>query len=401
MKDENTTMTRRGILKLAGMTAGVALGSPLSVISALAESTSRHRALKSGLQLSTVGIGGGALQGVAQDEVSRMMALALDNDINFIDMLIPRETMENIAKAIHGRRDKFVTQMHLGALYRTGQYERSRNLRLIRENMEEQVKLFGGYSDIGMLHYIDNESDFERIMDDGLFEYAVKLKREGLIRHLGFSSHSVEIARRFLETGDMDIFMFSINPAYDFDYSSGNLTASRERMSLYQESARRGVGIVCMKTYGGGRLLNAQTSPFQRALTPAQCIQYCLDRPAVVSCPVGVASAAELQAALAFYDASRAERDYTFIGSLQNADVDGTCVYCNHCLPCPASIDIGAAIKYYDLALAGDDMAKDHYHKLSHNANDCIYCGVCENNCPFHVGIMDTMREMKTYFEHI
>ena len=398
MKEEYTMMTRRSLLKLTGMTAGMALGSPLSVVSALADDTPRYRTLKSGLRLSTVGIGGGTLQGVPQDEVSNMTALALDNGINFIDMLIPRETMENIARAIQGRRDRFVTQMHLGALYRTGQYERSRNLRLIRESIEEQVKAFGGYSDIGMLHYIDDVSDFERVMNDGLFEYAVKLKQDGVIRHLGFSSHSVDIARRFLETGAMDVFMFSVNPAYDFDASGGNLTASRERMSLYQESARRGVGIVCMKTYAGGRLLNDQTSPFQRALTPAQCIQYCLDRPAVVSCPVGVGSVEELQAALTFYSASRAERDYAFIGGLQSVDVEGTCVYCNHCLPCPANIDIGAAVKYYDLALTGDDMAKDHYRKLAHTADDCIYCGVCEKNCPFHVGIMDTMGEMKTFF---
>lgn len=79
MKEEPTMMTRRSLLKLTGMAAGMALGSPLSVVSALADDTPRYRTLKSGLRLSTVGIGGGALQGVAQDEISRMTALALDN----------------------------------------------------------------------------------------------------------------------------------------------------------------------------------------------------------------------------------------------------------------------------------------------------------------------------------
>lgn len=58
----------------------------------------------------------------------------------------------------------------------------------------------------------------------------------------------------------------------------------------------------------------------------------------------------------------------------------------------------GAAIKYYDLAQVGDEMAGDHYRRLAHHADECIYCGVCEKNCPFHVGIMDIMREMKAFF---
>lgn len=57
-------------------------------------------------------------------------------------------------------------------------------------------------------------------------------------------------------------------------------------------------------------------------------------------------------------------------------------------------------MKYYDRALAGDEMTRDHYRRLAHNADECIYCGVCEKNCPFHVGIMsimDIMREMKIF----
>lgn len=55
-------------------------------------------------------------------------------------------------------------------------------------------------------------------------------------------------------------------------------------------------------------------------------------------------------------------------------------------------------MKYYDLALAGDEFARDHYRKLPKTAADCIYCGRCEPNCPFHVSIMDTMRKMTAFF---
>ena len=41
--------------------------------------------------------------------------------------------------------------------------------------------------------------------------------------------------------------------------------------------------------------------------------------------------------------------------------------------------------KYYDLALAGDEMVKGHYDKLEVKAGECIQCGHCESRCPFHV----------------
>ena len=397
-------LSRRTLLKMFGIAAGsVALhsaGVPLFTGSASAQPGSfpvEYRELpKNGMKISTVGIGAGNLRHSTPEEISRVMALAMDHGINFMDMLLPYgpfPQIQALAAAIRGKRDRMITQMHLGALFRNGQYTRSRSVRLLQQEIEEQLDMFGGYFDIGLMHYVDQEDDFEEIMNDGLFAYAQKLQKEGKIRSLGFSTHSINIARKFMDTGAFDIYLFSVNPAYDFDDEGGHLVYSRERAELYQETAGRGVGIVCMKTYGGGRLLDQRTSPFGRAMTPAQCIQYALDRPAVISCPVGVSNVEEKQSAIDYYTTSREERSYAFLGDLQNSDVAGSCVYCNHCLPCPANIDIGAAMKYYDLALAGDEFAADHYQRLSKRAADCIYCGRCEPNCPFHVNIMDTMKK--------
>ena len=88
----------------------------------------------------------------------------------------------------------------------------------------------------------------------GLFDYMRSLKAQGVVRPLGFSTHTPSIARRFMETGDADLFMFSLNPAYD--YSRGQLSYGRgkERLELYQEAERRGVGITVMKPFAGGQL---------------------------------------------------------------------------------------------------------------------------------------------------
>ena len=61
-------------------------------------------------------------------------------------------------------------------------------------------------------------------------------------------------------------------------------------------------------------------------------------------------------------------------------------------------LNIGLINKYYDLALAGDEMAKGHYYKLPVHADACIKCGHCESRCPFHVKQESRMEEIKSYF---
>ena len=98
-------------------------------------------------------------------------------------------------------------------------------------------------------------------------------------------------------------------------------------------------------------------------------------------------------------NASPEERDYSVIGAFTPQDADGICVYCNHCQPCPMGLNVGLINKYYDLALAGDEMTKGHYQKLPVHASDCIQCGHCERRCPFHVKQEARMQEIARYFE--
>lgn len=172
----------------------------------------------------------------------------------------------------------------------------------------------------------------------------------------------------------------------------------KERFELFRRCQREGVGISVMKPFFAGRLLSADQSPFGTALTHSQCLQYAIDRPGVLVAVPGVQTMAHLDQLLKFLTATDEEKDYSVIGSFTADTISGTCVYCNHCQPCPAGIDIGLVNKYYDLALAGDTIAANHYTKLSVNADACLHCGHCESRCPFGVKQESRMEEIARYF---
>ena len=68
-----------------------------------------------------------------------------------------------------------------------------------------------------------------------------------------------------------------------------------------------------------------------------------------------------------------------------------------HCKPCPMGIDVGLVNKYYDLAVSGDELAREHYRSLEKSASDCIRCGHCDARCPFGVRQSRRMAEIQAY----
>jgi predicted aldo/keto reductase-like oxidoreductase len=272
-----------------------------------------------------------------------------------------------------------------------------------------------------MLFFMDSHDDIDAMLDNGVVEYAGRLRQAGLIRAVGASVHNPETARRLVEEGLVEMLLFSINPAFDLMAGNFDITTmlgdgfgaevsriDSRRAELYRLCQSREVGITVMKTYGAGKLLSSEHSPFAQALTPGQCIHYALTRPAVSSVLIGCRSRREVEAAVAYLDLSEEERDYSQAISLFKGNgkggFAGACVYCNHCLPCPAGINIASVNKYLDIArLDENDIPAAialYYRELEAHGSDCIACGNCEKRCPFGVKVMDNMREAARLFDN-
>ena len=351
-------------------------------------------------QISIIGLGNSSIGASEEKEMEQTIAMALENGVNYFDMAAGDAAPFPVyGRLLSGCREKAYLQVHFGADYRSGKYGWTLDLEEIKRSIDWQLRALGtDYIDFGFVHCIDEIADLETAIAHGTIAYIEDLKRQGVIRHIGLSSHTPAVAWKVLDMHILDMLMFSINPAYDYHHGEYAIGSGDERSALYRRCEAEGVGISVMKAFSGGQLLDAKTSPFGQALTEYQCIQYALDRPGVLTVLPGVRNQKDLQRVLGYLDATEAQRDYSILGSFTPQESSGICVYCNHCQPCPAGLDIGLINKYYDLARSGDTLAEDHYANLGIKASNCIACGHCDSRCPFHVEQMERMEKIAAYF---
>ena len=379
----------------------------------------RYRELgKTGLQVSEIGFGGEWVDGTPE-EARAIVDAARDAGINIVDCWMPDPTRRsNLGDAIEGDRERWIIQGHLGSTWQDGQYVRTRELVQVKPAFEDLLARFHtDYMDLGMIHYVDKPEEFDELMAGSPFiEYLRELRAAGTVRHIGLSTHNPEVAKRAAEHPEIEMILFSVNPAFDMMPATDNLDdyfgeagvaaaqdgMTPERAELYALCEETGTGITVMKGYMGGRLFDAETSPFGVALTPLQCLEYDLTRPAVASVMVGFSALDHVAEAVAYETASTEERDYAHVlaGAPRHAYV-GQCTYCGHCAPCPKGIDIASINKFYDLATMYNevpDSLLEHYRALDVTAAACIACHACEARCPFGVKIADKMARAAELF---
>ncbi len=371
-----------------------------------------------GLMASEIGMG---CEGFGEDNYAMaktLIDMAKEHGVNYIDLYASDPKLRAaVGEALCGCREKFIIQSHICSVWKDGQYKRSRDLLEVKAGFEDMLRLLQtDYIDVGMIHYCDAVSDWEEILNGGILQYALELKEQGRIRHIGLSSHNPEVALAAVRSGQIEVLMFSVNPCYDLQpadedveqlwnaekYKNPLVNMDPLRQELYETCQRMGVGITVMKAFGGGDLLKEELSPAGKALTVYQCLHYALTRPAVASVMAGAHSAEQLSQCISYEDASEEEKDYApAFAEFPKISWEGHCMYCSHCAPCPKKIDVASVTKFLNLAVSQDcvpETVREHYEVLEHHAGECIQCGACESRCPFGVSIMENMRRAAEIF---
>ena len=375
----------------------------------------RYRPLgNTGLQVSEISIGCGGFEKLDSVASLELMTMALDSGMNYIDIYDANpKTRSNIGYALQGRRDEMIIQGHIGTIFKDGQHTRTRDVEEAKAGFEDLLARLGtDHIEVGMIHITDSHEEWDELDGSPFLDYVFQLKKEGKIKHIGVSSHNAEVALRAAKSGWIEVIMFSLNPAFDrlrggaIPWDKGamdNLQGGIDpvRVELYDYCATHNIAITVMKTFGGGdRLLDENSSPLGVAYTPEQCIAYCLAKPCISTCILGIDNLDELKRDLHWLHATEAEKDYSNVGPRAAADKGGDCTYCNPCSPCSVGIPIAKVNELLDKAeragMTPDLQAQ--YDALPHHAGECTHCGACLSRCPFGVDVPTQMDKAKEVF---
>lgn len=375
---------------------------------------------RTGIKVSEIGLGSEAF--VDRDEAFalELITTALEAGINYFDLYNPEPYIRDyFGKAMEGCREKFILQAHLCSAWIGGQYKRTRDMDTVKAAYDDLFcRLKTDYIDVGMIHYIDELKDFDEVFNGQVLKYARELKSGGRIRHIGISTHNPRIALLAVKSKEIDVIMFSINPAYDIlppnedvntlfeksTYEAPDVLSSTdpERLKLYSLCESEGVALTVMKPYGGGALLDKEESPFGVAMTAAQCLHYCLTRPGTACVLAGAHTKEELLDAAAYSDLPEEKKDFAgLLGNTPAHRFTDKCMYCGHCAPCTVGIDIASVNKFADLCEVQHmvpETVREHYNALTVKADKCVECGACETRCPFGVKIVEHMRQARDLF---
>ena len=370
---------------------------------------------RTGIKVSVIALG---CEGFVANEgalTEQLLNAAEQGGINCIDLYAPQPEMRSrLGKWLRGRRGKFVLQAHLCTVWQEGQYKRTREIGEVKASFEDLLtRLATDYIDIGMIHYVDSLEDWEAVAGGPVMAYAREMQAQGKIRYI---SHNPAAAMQAVQSGLIDVLMFSVNPCYDLqpanedcyalwdgkNYDRQLVNMDPEREALYETCSRLGVAITVMKAFGGGDLLDEELSPAGKALTVNQCLHYALTRPGVAAVMSGAHTVDELEKCLEYTTAADVEKDYAAaFAALPKISWEGHCMYCGHCAPCPQGIDVAAVTKFLNLTKAQNSVpetVREHYAALRHHAGECVKCGACEKRCPFKVTVIQNMQEAVKVF---
>jgi len=363
---------------------------------------------RTGVDVSAISLGTEYLINLPREHVTSVVHEAIDRGINYFDLFFAQpQFRDNMGFAFKGYRNRVMLAAHLGASDRDGQYERTRDLQLSESLFFDFLDRYDTeYVDVVYLHNSDGQEDYDLIMKGGMLDMANRyVKKEGKARYIGFSGHTVDTAIQAVESGYIDILTFPINP-------TGNAVPGKK--DLFNACVKHNVGLVAMKPYAGGKLLQEsrkisvgywQTgggdASFENStiIKAIQCLSYTLSQIGVSTAIPGCKDIDQLSESLAYFEAKDEEKDFSAIIEQFKEYTTGECVYCNHCLPCPSEIDIGKTIRLFEMAQNGlTSELRSAYDLMENNASDCVQCGSCEERCPFGVEVISKMEQASKLF---
>ena len=324
---------------------------------------------KTNLEVNKIGFGALPIQRRNMEDSLAILNMAYDSGIDFYDTArFYTDSEEKLGNAFEDVR----SEIYLASKTAAETPEDFWN------DLETSLKeLRTDYLDLYQHHNIS----FCPKEGDELAKAMQEAKEEGLIRHIGITTHKITIAHEALDSGLYETLQ------YPFSYLSGS-----EEFELVEKCKRLDVGFIAMKAMGGGLLKNAEASfafmnQYSNVL-PIWGIQHMSELSQFLSFPDDLIIDESLKSLI--------EQDKEELG-------DNFCRGCGYCMPCPEDINISlcARMSLWIRRFPTEPNMDEKTQEIMEGTKDCIECYACVDNCPYELDIPRLLKENYEDYQNV
>ena len=324
-----------------------------------------------GLLVTKTAMGCLPIQRCSKEDAVRLLRAAYEGGINYFDTAnLYTDSEEKIGLALSDVRDSVVLSTK----------SQSRDKAGVLAHIEQSLRMMKtDYVDLFQFHQVPEVPDPND--PNGAYAGALEAKERGWIRHIGVTTHRVDVAEQCIASGLFETLQFP------FSYIS-----SERDLALAAKCKEAGMGYIAMKGLAGGMLSNVRA-----------CHAFMKQYDNVV--PIwGIQTMQELQQWLAV-----AEEDPDMDAELaafiqkERQELSGSfCRSCGYCMPCPVGIEIRNCARM-DMLLRRSPwqqyMTPEWQAKMA-KIDDCLECRRCASRCPYQLDTPNLLKYMlKDYRE--
>ena len=320
---------------------------------------------KTGLKVTKTSMGCLPVQRCDKDYAVKLLQAAYDGGIRYFDTANAyTDSEEKIGLALRDVRDDIVLSTKSADRTKEGVIK---HIELSLQRMKTD------YIDLFQFHNVPEMPDPND--PNGAYAGAMEAKHRGWIRHIGFSSHRVNVAEECIASGYFETCQFP------FSYIS-----SERDLALAVKCKDKGMGYIAMKGLAGGLLTNARA-----------CYAFMNTYDNVV--PIwGIQKMEELEQWLALsQEDPEMDEDLSKFIRKERQELAGTfCRSCGYCMPCTVGIEIRNCARMNMLLRRSpwqQYMTKEWYNKMQ-KINDCVGCGLCASRCPYQLDTPNLLKYM-------
>lgn len=342
------------------------------------------------------------------DEVlsEKMLDLAYQSGVTYYDTAYPYH---------QGLSEKFLGKV-MKKYPRESYYLATKMPGWLLKSLDDAKRIFNEQLDNLNTSYVDyylchalSKKGYEAYQIPGVMDFLKEMKKQGKIKHLGFSFHDTpDVLEDIINDQEWDFVQLQLN-YLDWDYQNAK--------KQYEIVSRYGVPVIVMEPVRGGTLANLcqESSDILKEAEPNQsiaswAIRYAASKENVMTVLSGMSNLEQTD------DNIKSLSDFKPVNSEGQLLIDQAlkvfldkelipCTNCKYCMPCPEGVDIPGIFKVFnDYQLKKwEKQFINNYKKMdeSKHAKHCVACGLCMTHCPQNIMIPDRLDEINALYNQL